>query len=290
MDVIIGRENISATVFVPYDCENRCNFCTTKHFYADLQPYEVTMENIAKNVRVLSRMGVTTFTLTGGEPLADLDRCKQIIECIKSATPFPESLIIYLNTSLPKVSGADNVVAFLNDPENHINGISVSRHRNTHELDLKLLRNVFTDDEIAQIKVPVRINCLVTRAIDPETFIKRWEPYPHIVINFRANYMKINSDNLHDQDAFFHKLNDTLTFDYHTQCNVCNTDVFHSESGQQINYHKGIFTTSILDEEENTLEINDFVINMFGDVYIDWIFEEQYALTGGIIRSIFERY
>ena len=38
MDVIIGRENISATVFVPYDCENRCNFCTTKHFYADLQP------------------------------------------------------------------------------------------------------------------------------------------------------------------------------------------------------------------------------------------------------------
>lgn len=248
------------------------------------------MENIAKNVRVLSRMGVTTFTLTGGEPLADLDRCKQIIECIKSATLFPEHLIIYLNTSLPKVAGAENVVAFLNDPENHINGISVSRHRNTHELDLKLLRNVFTDDEIAQIKIPVRINCLVTRAIDPETFIKRWEPYPHIVINFRANYMKINSDNLHDQDAFFHKLNDTLTFDYHTQCNVCNTDVFHSESGQQINYHKGIFTTSIVDEEENTLEINDFVINMFGDLYIDWIFEEQYKLTGDIIRSIFEKY
>ena len=63
MDVIIGRENISATVFVPYDCENRCNFCTTKHFYADLQPYEVTMENIAKNVRVLSRMGNKTVTI-----------------------------------------------------------------------------------------------------------------------------------------------------------------------------------------------------------------------------------
>ena len=30
MDVIIGRENISATVFVPYDCENRCNFCTMR--------------------------------------------------------------------------------------------------------------------------------------------------------------------------------------------------------------------------------------------------------------------
>lgn len=255
MDVIIGRENISATVFVPYDCENRCNFCTTKHFYADLQSYEVTMENIAKNVRVLSRMGVTTFTLTGGEPLADLTRCKQIIEC-----------------------------------ENHINGISVSRHRNAHELDLKLLRNVFADEEIAQIKVPVRINCLVTRAIDPATFIKRWEPYPHIVINFRANYMKVNADNLHDQDAFFHKLNEALTFGYHTQCNVCNTDVFYSEIGQQINYHKGIFTTSILDEENNTLEINDFVINMFGELYIDWIFEEQYALTKDIICSIAERY
>ena len=141
-----------------------------------------------------------------------------------------------------------------------------------------------------QSKTTMRTNCLVTRAIDPETFIKRWEPYPHIVINFRANYMKINADNLHDQDAFFHKLNDTLTFDYHTQCNVCNTDVFHSESGQQINYHKGIFTTSIVDEEENTLEVNDFVINMFGNLYIDWIFEERFVLTDDMVRSIDECY
>ena len=125
---------------------------------------------------------------------------------------------------------------------------------------------------------------------NPATFIKRWEPYPHIVINFRANYMKVNADNLHDQDAFFHKLNEALTFGYHTQCNVCNTDVFYSEIGQQINYHKGIFTTSILDEENNTLEVNDFVINMFGELYIDWIFEEQYAPTDDMVRSIDERY
>ena len=32
-NIIIGRDNISATIFVPYDCTNKCKFCTTKYLY-----------------------------------------------------------------------------------------------------------------------------------------------------------------------------------------------------------------------------------------------------------------
>lgn len=44
LDIVIGRENVSATIFVPYDCENRCNFCTTKQFYKDILPFDETIE------------------------------------------------------------------------------------------------------------------------------------------------------------------------------------------------------------------------------------------------------
>ena len=31
--LIVGRSNLSITVFVPWDCENKCPFCTTKSLY-----------------------------------------------------------------------------------------------------------------------------------------------------------------------------------------------------------------------------------------------------------------
>ena len=289
LDIVIVRTNISATIFVPYDCENRCSFCTTKQFYKDILPFDETIVKIEREIKRFCELGLTIFTLTGGEPLADLNRCEIIIELIKKHCLFPDELTIYLNTSLPKSECVDNIINFLNDPANHIDCISVSRHRNTLKKDLKLLRNVFEDELIAQIYPSVRINCLVTPAIDLDLFVKRWSIYPNIKINFRANYMRINRDNLHEEDKFFNQLNERFKFIQHTECNVCNTDTFVNEqTGQVISYHKGIFTTSIANETE--LEINDFVIDMFGDSYFDWLFNEEHKVTDQLIDKINEKY
>lgn len=289
LDIVIGRENVSATIFVPYDCKNRCNFCTTKQFYKDILPFNETIVKIEKEIKRFCALGLTIFTLTGGEPLANLNRCKIIIELIKKHCLFPDELTIYLNTSLPKGEGVNNIINFLNDPTNHIDGISVSRHRNTFEKDSKLLRNVFEDELIAKIKPSVRINCLVTPAIDVDLFVKRWSPYPNIKINFRANYMRINQDNLHEEDQFFNQLSERFKFIQHTECNVCNTDSFvNEETNQLISYHKGIFTTAIVNDTE--LEINDFVIDMFGDSYFDWLFNEEHKVTDQLIDKINEKY
>lgn len=283
----IGRDNTSATIFVPYDCTNRCNFCTTKMLYKDPIDFNKSFNKMKRWIDKLVDYGITIFTLTGGEPLADLDRCRKIVDYIYDRSYFKDELQIYINTSLPKGEGVENIVAYLNDENSHINGISVSRHRHTYEQDLKLLADVFNDDEIGLITRPsVRINCLATRLIDPQLMVERFSKYD-VSVNFRANYMKINENNLHEKDKFFDKLNSLYEFAYHTQCNVCDTDVFiNPETSKQINYHKGIYTTKI--ETDESIEINDFVINMFGDAYIDWIFEPQNKLSLKILKSINE--
>lgn len=287
MQYKIGRINTSATIFVPYDCTNRCNFCTTKHLYKDVDDndFETIFTKMKAHIDLLSQYGVTIFTLTGGEPLADLSKCKKIVDYIYNSSNFKDELEIYINTSLPKGEGVNRIVNYLNDESNHISGISVSRHRNLYKQDLKLLRNVFSDEEISLITKPsIRINCLLTRLVDPELFVKRFESYPFI-INFRANYMKIDSSNLHIEDDNCQIFNQLFTHQSHTYCNVCDTNSYIKEdTGQIIHYHRGIFTTKL--EEDDTIEINDFVINMFGDAYIDWIFEEENRLTESIMISI----
>lgn len=280
---IPGRINMSATIFVPYDCTNKCGFCTTKHLYADIGDPDETMRLMEANIQRLCLAGVTTFTLTGGEPLADLARCKVILDMIKKHVRHPEELLIFINTSLPKGEGVDAIIDFVNDPDNHIDGISVSRHRNSYEDDLRLLADVFEDDLLARFKTSVRINCLVTRLLDKAAFVERFAAYPQLKINFRANYMRINSDNLHtEEDPTYIWLRDNYRQISHTECNVCNTDSFVVDAtGQDVSYHRGIFTTSI--EWDDEIEVNDFVIDMFGNLYYDWIFDEDHLATNDVL-------
>lgn len=35
MRFIKGRSNLSCTIFVPWDCNNHCRFCTSKHMYKE---------------------------------------------------------------------------------------------------------------------------------------------------------------------------------------------------------------------------------------------------------------
>lgn len=283
----IGRVNTSVTIFVPYDCTNRCNFCTTKHLYKDELDFDLIFEKMKSHIDMLINYGFTIFTLTGGEPLADLVKCKLIVDYIYEKSIFKDDLEIYINTSLPKGEGVDNIVNYLNDENNHITGISVSRHRNTWEQDLKLLANVFSDDELNLITKPsVRINCLLTRVVDPEIFVQRFSEHD-VIINFRANYMKINSNNLHNNDQTVELFNHLYKKLNQSGCNVCDTVSYQKEdTGQIVLYHRGIFTTKI--EHDKFVEINDIVINMFGDAYIDWIFEDCNRLSESILESINE--
>ena len=35
MEYVAGRNNLACTIFVPYDCDNNCPFCTSKWMYRE---------------------------------------------------------------------------------------------------------------------------------------------------------------------------------------------------------------------------------------------------------------
>lgn len=286
-NIIIGRDNISATIFVPYDCTNKCKFCTTKHLYKKNIDYKQTLLKIEKSIVKLSNIGITIWTLTGGEPLHNLNKCKDIINLIKKHTLFEEELTIYINTSLPKNAGIDNIISFLEDEGNYIKGISVSRHKNSYEEDCELLHNIFEDELLSKIKLPIRINCLVSKNLNIKEFVERFINFKNILINFRANYTKIKLDTIHQKDDIFKQLNQLYDFQEHTECNVCDTDIFKYKN-TYICYHKGCLSTAI--RNNNELEINDFVISMFGELYFDWIFIKENIVPDSFFRKINELY
>jgi len=51
-----GRTNLSATIFVPYDCKNNCPFCTSKADYKDCENFSTV--KIVETIERLNNMSL----------------------------------------------------------------------------------------------------------------------------------------------------------------------------------------------------------------------------------------
>ena len=99
--VMWGREERPLTVFVPWDCGHHCPFCTTKHEYETKYPAEKIDYFFNRQKESLRRMleygFVDSVVLTGGEPLADIERLNELVSTVRRGNG---DLKIYVNTSL----------------------------------------------------------------------------------------------------------------------------------------------------------------------------------------------
>ena len=78
MRFIKGRSNLSCTIFVPWDCNNHCRFCTSKHMYKERT---CDMDAIIAQIKKINQNPlITEFVLTGGEPLADIEKCQALLD------------------------------------------------------------------------------------------------------------------------------------------------------------------------------------------------------------------
>ena len=255
-----GRDNLALTIFVPYDCRNKCPFCSSKETYRTHRP---SMDNVKYQLkRVLTEFDypIKDVVFTGGEPMADIDGLKELIDLV------PSQYNIYINTTFTN-RNIDEFVGFVNECSK-IKGINISRHSETHEQDCALLCDIATDDKIAMIQKPVRINCVVKNQ-DISKVIERWNG-TGVHLYFRKDF-NIEQDfvELHNPyDELTMKLIEGgFTFKSHTQCNVCDTTVFEKD-GQIVAYHKGQKNSSIQIGE--ILEINDLIIDQTGAFTFDW--------------------
>ena len=167
MKFVVGRNNLACTIFVPFDCDNNCPFCTSKKMYKniELRPDRI----IEKILMVNNNPDVTEYVLTGGEPFANLDETKRLINAMEKKC--------FINTTLPLVKNIDEVIEYINS-EPKIRGINISRHIGytfSGVADLSL---------IERIKKPIRINTVINKHFTFDSF-KEFKSF-----SFSNNFMK----------------------------------------------------------------------------------------------------
>lgn len=255
----IGRNNLAATIYVPYDCDNNCPFCTSKIEYRQHFP------NVGRIVQALKSLVdnplIQDIVFTGGEPLANMTILKMLVDITRN-----KGKNVFINTTFPKDSH-DSLFYLLE--EGNVSGINISRHESSYEQDSKLFYNIAPDWLISKISVPVKINAVVTNAdsfiTKLPTIINRWNK-PNIRLCIRHDFRTTTFTNLHTltDDPILNYLIQNYSFESHTFCDVCDTVNF--EEG--ISYHRGMEHSSI--KMGDTVIVNDIIVFPNGFIAYDW--------------------
>ena len=79
---IVPKNGATVTIFAPYDCGNNCPFCVNKKEYKENPNFN--LEEVKNSIKKMDRITPNCdYVITGGEPLADLDKFEKIVLTIK---------------------------------------------------------------------------------------------------------------------------------------------------------------------------------------------------------------
>lgn len=276
MKYVIGRNNLAVTIFVPYNCPNKCPFCTSKKDYERNEDF--SLEKIIKSFhRVIDRPFVKDIVITGGEPFADLVQLQRLLDTMYYSI-IDGGKHLYINTTLPCTTPEyrEDILKFILRNQKIISGLNISRHMNfqTNYEDYELLSQVYQ-----YTSVKIRINSVLfgkTNEDKVRDFIKKYAPVSD-GISFRADYTRIKTqDDLRniDKDEFVNILFNMEELEYYGSggCMVCNNDDFGYLGRKIISYHRGM-ENSLVTQGRYEI-INDIVIKQNGKIVLDWKDEE----------------
>ena len=260
MNFTFGRDNLALTVFVPWDCANSCEFCTSKGSYSSIRP---SLERVLYQMNSFFnkyRYPVKDVVFSGGEPMMDIKGLSKLIMTV------PADKNIYINTTLVN----QNLEDFLHlvNSVSLVKGVNISRHGNSFEDDQKMFCNIADDSVIRQIKKPVRINCIEGIG-DVKRVLERWHG-SGVNLCIRKDYREpISSRELHNPYVNLPMKLAKLGYYFksHTYCNVCDTMTFEKD-GDIVSYHRGLQQSAV--RTENNIEINDLIIDQSGFFTFDW--------------------
>lgn len=246
-EYVVGKNSGKmVTVFFPVDCRYKCEFCTTKAVYnnVDIDKVREVLINIANS-------DIEEVVFSGGEPLRDLELLQEFVNIVSTKK-------VYINTCF-----TDNVkeaVDFINSNK-CILGVNISRHS---------VDNVQFREDIANIQCNVRINVVGYSVNDIPKYINNWSNVKKdLNISFREDYRTVTSDNIYNFQT------DTLLYltehyNYYSQvyCHVCNKFMFTTDTGLIIRYHRGLALTRT--KIGVITEIQEFVLFPDGILCTDW--------------------
>ena len=256
MKYSIGRSNLAATIYVPYDCKNNCPFCTSKKEYSQLKMDEKAVK--AALHKLVQNPEIKDIVFTGGEPTANPKLLQELVDTARCEN-------VFINTTLPRENFFECLEIFNGG---NVNGVNISRHTSDYSKDSKMFYNIAEDWLIKGIKVPVKINMVLTdktTIAEVDAVIKRWRPYENVTVCFRRDFRKVTPENLHVLvgDPILDHLVDNYEYLGHTFCDVCDTVNF-----PKISFHRGLEKSSI--RVGNNVVVNDIIVFPDGFVAYDW--------------------
>lgn len=263
MEYVAGRVNLACTIFVPYDCDNRCSFCTSKWMYRKFNP---DLPSILEKIQEVSESEVVTdFVLSGGEPLSDLNTLKILIDTIGTDKK------VFINTTFPK-NNVQECITYINS-EDKIRGVNISRQwENIYG------PNIAAPDDIKELKKPVHINTMISggwKWIEKiEEHMKTWLLNEHYLLVLREDYRFLTPETLKIRNRVVDFLASKYVYVGGSGCLVCNGENFvNPETGQYIHYHRGLEKSCVRYEERTY--INDIIIRPDGKMFDDWDFKKE---------------
>lgn len=143
-------------------CNHSCFFCH-REGEAD-SGAEMTGEEIARLVRLVSKLGITRVKLTGGEPLLRED----IIDIVKSLSPMVEDLSLTTNGSLLEEKAFDLKKAGLNRINVSLHTLNNETHgkvTGSNDLDI-VKRGIEKSIEVGL--TPIKINMTMLRGLNEQ--------------------------------------------------------------------------------------------------------------------------
>ncbi len=257
MEYLVGRNNLAATIYVPYDCQNNCPFCTSKQEYSRCKMDATAVKEALK--KLVRHPEIQDIVFTGGEPTANPQLLKELVNIASDKN-------VFINTTLPRKNFHACLPIFNNGK---VKGVNVSRHTSSFAQDSKLFKDIVEDWNIDAIRVPVKINAVLDNNASPddvEEIIQRWKPHRNVTLCFRRDFRKTNFANLHTLygDPVLDYLSENYTFTGHTFCDACDTVSFK----EKVTFHRGMQESSF--EMGGRVVINDVIVFPDGYVAYDW--------------------
>lgn len=249
-----GRDNISATIHVPFGCKQNCSFCTVKKLYKEYKP---SQNGVLEAALYVAELKIPEVVISGGEPFDNIPFLHALMFALRDKT-------VYINTCMPNVDFAE-VKSFVSMHKN-LGGINISRH--THDETAEELKDIANDNYIKELAkiVSVRINCVIDSGCadgeyDTAPIIQRWN-YHKVSVNFREDYTITEERKLH---SLYGVPYDLLVYplESESRCAVCQTFRFNA-TGKPVTFHKGLKNT------RRGEEINDIIVYPNGDIALDW--------------------
>lgn len=294
--ITFDRDNFALTIFVPWDCNKNCSFCTTKK---DYKKKLSTVKNIRDTAEYLLKkfeFFISDIVISGGEPLDNIDGLLELLKLKESWYTKK-----YLNTSFPKIREEDRDK--FKELLTKIDGINISRHVGHNYSEFASYEEII---ELVGNAVPVRINILLNEHLNPwatgyEAIVKHIEEikkYNYFNIQLRANYNLTNAyakdahrfglDTSTDMTSMYIRAYGNATY---TSCGVCSTiSAPYNKKGNTISFHKGLRSTASYYSTDYSYHINDLIITASNEVKIDWdeepVLKESLVENTAIIRRI----